>query len=153
MSIKLNSNKVHEAFRRYLKEGGFRITPERFEILDAIIQYPGHFMADELYIAMKKNNSEVSRATVYNTLELLSNCHLLSKRNFGENKSRYETNFERSSHDHLLCGDCGSIMEFSSPKVKKIIEEICAESGFEPTGYSFNVFGKCKKCKNIKNEK
>jgi Fur family transcriptional regulator, ferric uptake regulator len=152
----LNLNKVHETFRSYLKEGGFRITPERFEILDAIAGYPGHFIADELFIAMRTKNSEISRATVYNTLELLSNCNLLSKRNFGENKSRYESNFEFTSHDHLICNDCGSIIEFSSPKIKKIIEETTLELGFEPTGYSLNVFGKCgkiHKCKNVKNGK
>ena len=148
------SEKAHEKFREFLKDGGFRITPERFEILDSIIKYPGHFLADELFIDMKKSNSEISRATVYNTLELLTQCGLLSKRNFGENKTRYESNFERVSHDHLICTDCGTIMEFSSPKVKKIIEEISTELGFQPTGYSFNIFGKCNKsnkCKNAKN--
>lgn len=149
MGIILNSNKIHETFRSYLKEGGFRITPERFEILDAIIEYPGHFIADELFIEMRKKNSEISRATVYNTLELLSNCKLLSKRNFGDNKSRYESNFGRSSHDHLICTDCGTIMEFTSPKVKKLIEEISVELGFESTGYSFNIFGKCNKSQKM----
>ncbi len=105
---------------------------------------------------MKKKNSNISRATVYNTLELLTQCSLLSKRNFGENKTRYESNFERSSHDHLICTDCGAIMEFSNPKVNKLIEEITSELGFQPTGYAFNIFGKCNKsakCKNMKNGK
>lgn len=105
---------------------------------------------------MKKMNSEISRATVYNTLELLTHCSLLSKRNFGENKTRYESNFERSSHDHLICTDCGTIMEFSSPKIKKLIEEISTDLDFQSTGYSFNIFGKCNKsakCKNMKNGK
>lgn len=154
--MKLNSEKAHESFRTFLKEGGFRITPERFEILDAVIQYEGHFGADELFIEMKKKNSSISRATVYNTLELLTQCSLLSKRNFGENKTKYESNFERTTHDHLICTDCGTIMEFSSPKVKKLVDEITTELGFQPTGYSFNVFGKCNKstkCKNLKNGK
>lgn len=152
----MNSEKAHETFRKHLKDGGYRITPERFEILDAIIAYEGHFVADELFIEMKKKNSEISRATVYNTLELLTQCSLLSKRNFGENKTRYEANLGRTSHDHLICTDCGAIMEFSTPKVKKLIEEITSELGFQPTGYSFNIFGKCNKsnkCKNNKNEK
>jgi len=105
---------------------------------------------------MKKKNSEISRATVYNNLELLTQCGLLSKRNFGENKTRYESSFGRISHDHLICTDCGTIIEFSSPKMKKLVDEISSGLGFQPSGYSFNIFGKCnneKKCKNLKNGK
>ena len=69
-----------EKFRHYLKtEGKFRVTPERFEVLDFALSYDGHFGADELFVRMKTKKSNVSRATVYNTLELLVNCNLLSK--------------------------------------------------------------------------
>jgi Fur family ferric uptake transcriptional regulator len=100
---------------------------------------------------MKKKNSNVSRATVYNTLELLAQCELLAKRNFGENKSRYESSFNRKNHDHLICINCGEIIEFSSPKIQKIVDELSEQLGFEEEGYSFNIFGKCKKGKDCKN--
>ncbi|NMB80578.1 MAG: transcriptional repressor, partial [Ignavibacteria bacterium] len=110
-----------EEFRQYLKKENHRITPERFEVLDFALDYEGHFGADELYVKMKSNNSNVSRATVYNTLELLASCDLLSKRNFGENKTRYESNYDRKSHDHLICINCGAIKEFTEPKIEKIV--------------------------------
>lgn len=147
--------RAHEEFRRFLKKGDNRITPERFEVLDHATQFKGHFGADELYVSMKTNHSEISRATVYNTLELLAQCGLLSKRNFGENKTRFESNTSKTSHDHLICTNCGAIKEFSEPKIKKIIKHISEEIGFEPTGYSFNIFGKCTNpnCNQNKNAK
>lgn len=142
--MKFISEEAHEEFRKYLKWNKHRITPERFEVLDYALGNSGHFAADELYVAMKTDGSNVSRATVYNTLELLAKCELLSKRNFGENKSYYESNFNIQNHDHLICTNCGKIIEFSSKKIMKIVKEICDENGMEYTGYSFNIFGKCK---------
>ncbi len=139
----MDRQSAHEEFRRFLKREENRITPERFEVLDHAIEYEGHFGADELYVQMKSSHSNISRATVYNTLELLAQCGILSKRNFGENKTRYESNVGKISHDHLICTNCGTIKEFSDPKIQKIVKKISSEIGFDPTGYSFNIFGKC----------
>ena len=138
------NKKAHDAFTQFLKKESHRITPERFEVMDFALEYDGHFGADELYVLMKTKNSNISRATVYNTLELLAQCDILAKRNFGENKTRYESNFGRKNHDHLICTNCGAIKEFSSSKISKIVDEISNELGFESSGYSFNIFGTCK---------
>jgi len=139
----LDRKKAHENFRNFLKLGENRITPERFEVLDHAIEYNGHFGTDDLFVSMKSSHSNISRATVYNTVELLSQCGILTKRNFGENKTRYESNVGKDSHDHLICTNCGAIKEFSEPKLDRIIKTISDEMGFEPSGYSFNIFGKC----------
>ncbi len=140
----MNNKQAAEILSDYLKKGKHRITPERFEVLDAAIEYEGHFTADELYIFMKNNNSNVSRATVYKTLELLTACKLISLRNFGDNMNRYESNFKRKQHDHLLCLDCGRIVEFTDNKVNKIQEDISENLGFTSSSYSFNIFVRCK---------
>lgn len=149
----MDINQAHEEFKLFLKKGSHRITPERFEVLDYALEYDGHFGADELYLKMKSNNSNVSRATVYNTLELLASCELLAKRNFGENKARYESNYGKKTHDHLICLTCGAIKEFSEPKIAKIVEDVAGKLGFDISGYSFNIFGKCTNanCKANKN--
>ncbi|MCP5063016.1 MAG: transcriptional repressor [Ignavibacteriae bacterium] len=150
--MKLKKETAHEQFRKYLKQKKHRITSERFEVLDFALEYNGHFGADNLYVQMKTQKSNVSRATIYNTLELLANCELLAKRNFGDGLTRYESSFNRKNHDHLICINCGEIIEFTSTKVQKIVDEMCNELGFENAGYSFNIFGKCKNstsCKNI----
>lgn len=149
----MKNEKAAEVFRDFLKRGKNRITPERFEVLDAALEHDGHFGADDLYVQMKNSKSVVSRATVYNTLELLAQCDLLSKRNFGENLTRFESNFKKQKHDHLICVECGKIIEFSDQRIRKIPQEICDNFEFDFGSYSFNIFGRCKNQKECKNKK
>ena len=139
-----------EIFRNFLKSEKNRITPERFEVMDAALDYDGHFGADDLYILMKNANSTISRATVYKTLELLVQCELIIKRHFGENITRYVSSFKRQSHDHLICMDCGRIVEFTDPQLRSLPENISQELGFNFESYSFNIFARCKDPKNCK---
>jgi Fur family ferric uptake transcriptional regulator len=149
----VRNEKAAEVFRSFLKHGKNRITPERFEVLDAALEYKGHFGADDLFIQLKNLKSKVSRATVYNTLELLAQCDLLSKRNFGDNLNRFESNYKRQTHDHLICVDCGKIVEFSDERLNKIPQEVSDKLGFELDSYSFNIFARCKNQKECKNRK
>lgn len=149
----MRNEKAAEVFRSFLKRGKNRITPERFEVLDAALEHDGHFGADDLFIQLKNVHSKVSRATVYNTLELLAQCELLSKRNFGDNLNRYESNYKRQTHDHLICVDCGKIVEFSDPRLNKLPLELSEKLGYELDSYSFNIFARCKNKKECKNRK
>jgi Fur family ferric uptake transcriptional regulator len=146
----MKNKQAEDIFRNFLKAGKNRITPERFEVLEAALEYDGHFGADDLYILMKNSNSRVSRATVYKTLELLAQCELLSKRNFGDNINRFESSFKRQVHDHLICVDCGRIIEFADPRIKQLPEQLSEELGFNFESYSFNIFGRCKDTKKCK---
>lgn len=149
----MRNEKAADIFRSFLKTGKNRITPERFEVLDTALEYKGHFGADDLFIQLKNLKSKVSRATVYNTLELLAQCDLLSKRNFGDNLNRYESNYKRQTHDHLICVDCGKIVEFSDVRLVKIPQEVSDKLGFEMDSYSFNIFARCKNKKECKSRK
>lgn len=144
------NKKAHDVLTSFLKNGKYRNTPERFQVLDAALDMKGHFGADDLFIEMKTHDYNVSRATVYNTLELLVKCEILVKRNFGDNITRYESNFETKKHDHIVCTNCGNIKEFSDPKIYDIINKICDEMDFEFKNYSFNIFGICKNKKDCK---
>jgi Fur family transcriptional regulator, ferric uptake regulator len=146
----LKHKQATEIFRNFLKSEKNRITPERFEVMDAALDFDGHFGADDLYILMKNENSSISRATVYKTLELLAKCNLLSKRHFGENLTRYESSFKRKVHDHLICINCGRIVEFSDKQLSQLPEKISKELGFEFGSYSFNIFARCADPKNCK---
>jgi Fur family ferric uptake transcriptional regulator len=106
----------------------------------------GHFDADGLFLQMKTLGSKVSRATVYNTLELLQDCGLISKYRFGESHSKYEKAFGRPHHDHLICLECGDIIEFVSDKLGKIQAEVCRTNDFKPQSSTLQIFGTCKKC-------
>lgn len=144
----MNKDRVHEKFKKFLKAGKHRITPERFEVLDYAIETGNHFSADELYLKMKNGNSNVSRATVYNSLELLVKCEMLIKRNFGDNKTLYESSYNKQNHGHLICKVCGEIIEFNNAKVSEIVEKIVVDIDFSPDSFQFNIFGQCNKHKN-----
>jgi Fur family transcriptional regulator, ferric uptake regulator len=135
-----------ENFTKYLKSGNYRITPERFIILEAVLMIEGHFDADELFFQMKTNGQKVSRATVYNTLDLLQDCGLISKYRFGENHSRYEKAFGRPHHHHLICLECGDIIEFVNDKIENIQEEVCTTNSFKSQTSTLQIFGVCSKC-------
>jgi len=138
----MDKNKAHEVFLTFLKKG-YRITPQRFEVLDNALDINNHFTADELYNKMKSNNSKVSRATVYNTIELLVKCDILSKRIFNQTTTMFEINFNRKQHDHIICEECGKIWEFSAPEIDAVVKKIAAKFNMTPTGYIFNIYAKC----------
>ena len=140
----INSSKT--TLSEYLKEKNLRITRERFLLLEEIMKTNKHFDADELYASLIAKGLKVSRATVYNTLDLLVDCGLISKYRFGENHSRYEKAFGRPRHDHLICLECGDIIEFVNDKLTKIQKEVCEEKNFALRNSTFQIFGICSKC-------
>ena len=142
---------VKEVFVTYLKKKSHRITNERFLILDSALKMKGHFDADELFLNMKNDYLNVSRATVYKTLELMSECGILTKHNFKGDRGRYETKIGRKNHYHLICTLCNRIFEFENPAIEKIQSRICSESGFKNVDHTFQVFARCEdeeKCKH-----
>jgi Fur family ferric uptake transcriptional regulator len=142
----MNQEAAKDLFTRFLKASNCRITPERFLVLDAVLSSRGHFDADELYLRMKSSGEKVSRATVYNTLDLLLQCGFISQYQFADNHSRYEKIFGRPHHDHLICLECGEITEFVSDKIALVNSEICREKKFKPQSATFQIFGTCSKC-------
>ena len=137
---------ARNTFTQYLQGKKLRITRERLLLVEEIMKGSGHFDADELYTLLKSKGLKASRATVYNTLELLVNCGLISKYRFGENHSRYEKAFGRPRHDHLICLHCGDIIEFVNKRLPKIQSEVCEENSFKFQSATLQIFGTCEKC-------
>ena len=143
MTAEKKMKKVKQLLTEYLDQKKLRKTPERFAILEEIYQEEGHFDADALYIAMRNRNFRVSRATIYNTLEVLLDCQLIKKHQFGEILALYEKSYGFKQHDHLICADCNKIMEFCDPRVHIIQQMIESFYNFKITDHSLNFYGNC----------
>lgn len=138
---------VNQIFSEHLSNNSLRRTPERFAILEEIYTRTDHFDAETLYIHMKNKNYRVSRATVYNTLELLESCDLVTKHQFGKNLAQYEKSYGYKQHDHMICNSCGTVMEFCDPRLHSIKNMMGDLMNFQVTHHSLTLYGKCQKCR------
>ncbi len=132
---------VNQIFTEYLGSHAFRKTPERFAILDEIYSRDGHFDIESLFNFMKDKNYRVSRATLYNTIDLLIDCKLVTKHKFGRSQAQYEKTYQAGQHDHLIDTETGALVEFHDPRINEIIKSACAENDFIPHHYSLYIFG------------
>lgn len=134
---------VRDHFAAYLRDGGLRRTPERFAVLEALYATSDHVDADTLYGRLRADGVRVSRATVYNTLDLLLACDLAVRHQFGQQQARYERAYAYWQHDHLICQDCGEIFEFCDPRLQEIQESVAGIYGFTVARHALTVYGQC----------
>ncbi|MDY0261183.1 transcriptional repressor [Syntrophotalea acetylenica] len=135
-----------EMFRNYISQQGLKLTLQREIILDEFLRAAAHLSTEELYHRVRKKHSHIGYATVYRTLKLLAECGLAKERDFGGGQSLYEVAHRGYHHDHLICVECGEIIEFENARIEELQKQVAHEHGFVMTDHRLEIYGRCAKC-------
>jgi Fur family ferric uptake transcriptional regulator len=141
------ATKEEKVLEEYISQNNLKITRQRRSVLKAFLDCENHVSAEELYNTVTETESKIGLATVYRTLALLIRSGLASEMDFGDGQKRYEHRYKHKHHDHMICTECGKIIEFTNPIIEKLQDEIAAQNGFTITSHKLDLFGNCSDCK------
>jgi Fur family ferric uptake transcriptional regulator len=130
----------------HMAKKGLRSTDQRRLIVETFFKSPNHVSIEELLAQVRSQDPKVGYATVYRTLKLLTECGVAFERRFGDGLARYELADEASHHDHLICVDCGTIVEFEEERIETLQEAVAEKYGYELRSHKHEMYGVCPDC-------
>jgi Fur family ferric uptake transcriptional regulator len=131
----------------YMAKKGLRSTDQRRLIVETFFLAENHVSIEELLAQVRAKDARVGYATVYRTLKLLTECGVANERRFGDGLTRYELADDTTHHDHLICLECGDIVEFEEPRVEALQEKVARKYGFELRSHKHELYGVCPRCR------
>jgi Fur family ferric uptake transcriptional regulator len=154
MKLKINFKKGDSMetglFKTLISEGGLKSTKQREEILHIFLNSPGHKNLSQIYAQVAKVDPKIGYATVYRTLKLLTRLGLADQRKFADGETRYEPTSEGNHHDHLICLDCGNIIEFEDQALEALQNDIAQRHHFKVFHHRMELYGRCIDCNQKK---
>ena len=141
-----NFKKEREVFLDHIQKSGLRRTAQRDLILDVFLKTEEHLSSEDLYWLIQKEDSSIGHTTVYRTLKLLTEAGLAREVRFGDGKTYYEHHYDHQHHDHMICTECGKVVEFYSAEIETLQDEMAHKYGFKPTHHSLRILGLCDVC-------
>lgn len=142
----MHTSRERRQFIRGLKQRGYRVTQERLAVFDAVFELHGHLEVEQIHRRMKLHGHGVSRATLYRNLEVLERLGLVRKIQAGNRRVLYEHLHPGLDHSHLICRECGQVIEFMSPEINRALAALCREHGFEEDQNQVTAQGVCSIC-------
>ena len=136
-----------DLLEEYISENNLKITKQRRTVLKIFLEWKNHISIEELYNTVLKTDPKIGLATVYRTLALLTKSGLALEMDFGDGQKRYENSYRSDHHDHMVCTECGKILEFNHPLIEKYQEEVALQKNFKITSHKLDLFGLCQDCK------
>jgi len=130
----------------HIQKAGLRRTSQRDLILEIFLGTEDHLTSEDLYSLVHKKDPSVGLTTVYRTLKLLTEAGLAREVGFGDGKTYYEHHYNHEHHDHMICTECGRVIEFFSPDIEALQDEMASNFGFRPTHHSLRMWGVCADC-------
>lgn len=138
--------KEKEVFQEHIQKAGLRRTAQRDVIMQVFLRTEEHLTSEDLYWLVQKEDPTVGHTTVYRTLKLLTEAGLAREVRFGDNRTYYEHHYEHQHHDHMICTDCGTVIEFFSAEIESLQDQMADNFGFKPTHHSLRLWGVCAEC-------
>ena len=136
-----------EVFLKHIQKQGLKRTAQRELILDVFLRTEDHLSSDDLYRLVHLEDQSVGQTTVYRTLKLLTDAGLAREVRFGDGRAHYEHNYKHQHHDHMICSECGKIIEFFSAELEAIQDAMAAKHRFEVTQHLLRIIGICASCR------
>src|SRR4030043_850430 len=144
---------VNALFKTRISKEGLKATRQREEILNIFLNSSGHKSVEQIYAQVAKTNPKIGRTTVYRTLKLLTRLGLASQRKFADRETRYELASEGTHHDHLICLDCGKIIEFEDQTLESLQRGIAQRHRFKIFYHRMELYGRCEACNRKKRKR
>ena len=135
-----------QVLEKFILANGQRNTAQRYQVLEVFLKHEEHLSVDELYDRVKKKYPKISHSTVFRAMKVIQSAGLAAKIRTEKGITKYEHLYKHDQHGHMICSNCGKILEFDNSKIKEMQKAIAFKEKFQPQNYPVKIYGLCRLC-------